>query len=217
MDTRQHSRRRAGRALLVAGCLLAMTAGAAPASASAPAAAPGTPVVAGPATVVLPTEERVGVRWSGGTPLVSQAAGDRTPVTVVRSDGRVYAIPPEAMPYVGGALDLSLFDVAALATAETRGARIPVTVTGTAPVPGVTTTGSSTGYLDGAGAASFGAAARAAVARDPGAARAAGTPVPGLTRLALSGAPTTTVHPDFPMETLTVSLVPPAGQTVVGR
>jgi hypothetical protein len=177
MDTDQYPRHRgAGRALLVAACLLAAATGAAPADASVPTAAPGTPAVAGPATVLLPTGERVGVRWSGGIPLVSQVAGDRTQMTVVRSDGRVYAIPPEAMPYLGDALDLSLFDVAALSAAEARDARIPVSVAATASVPGVTSNGSSTGYLNDVGAASFGAAARAAVARDPGAARAAARP-----------------------------------------
>lgn len=170
-----------------------------------------------PSRVQLPTGERIAVRWAGDTPLVGRMPGDRSPLTVVRAAGRVYAVPVEARPFLGGALDLSLFDVAALAD---RTGPAPVTLTYAGPVrdvPGVRITSRSGSHAAGtvASAADLGAALRAAVRRGPAAARAAGTPVAGLTGVALDVPAARTVTPKYPMRTLTVKLVPPPG-TLLG-
>ncbi|WP_344319530.1 hypothetical protein, partial [Actinocatenispora thailandica] len=201
--------------------------GPAPAGSAATAAA-GTDRAGRAGTVVqLPTGERVRVRRSAGRTRVSRLPGDHSPLSVVTAGGHVYAVPPEARPYLGGALDLSLFDVAALASRghpaaalASRGrpaAALAVSLrfTGTRrAVPGVQVESATRGELR--SPAAFGAALRAAIRRDPAGARAAGTPVPGLRRMALGTATATTVRPHFPMHTLTVRLTPPAGQTVLG-
>ncbi|HEY3507369.1 MAG TPA: hypothetical protein VGN37_31815 [Actinocatenispora sp.] len=185
------------------------------AGAAVASAAPAAPAAhRHPSRVQLPTGERLAVRWVGDTPRVSRLPGDRSPIAVVTSAGRVYAVPAEARPFLGGAVDLSLFDVAALAD---RGGPVPVSLAfaGTArAVPGVRATSGTAGEVT--SPAAFGAALRAAVRRGPADARSAGTPVPGLTRVALAAPAARTVRPNFPMRTLTVRLVLPAGRTVLG-
>lgn len=211
MQTSTRSRR-LGRLVAVAGAV---------ALSASVAGAAGTPVLAaptaatGPDTVLLPTGEHLTVRWAGDRPQLSRQAGDHTRFTTFTAGGRTYAVPAEAMPYLDRTLDRSLFDVAALAAAEKPAGRVPLAVTGDATVPGAHATGTSTGWLDRSGATTFGTALRDRIRRNPAGART-GAAVPGLTRLALAGAPAPgTVHPDYPMYTLTVTLTPPAGQTVL--
>jgi hypothetical protein len=224
METANRSRRWTRLVALAGAAVLSASVGASVAGGAA-----GAPVGAGtagarPATVLLPTGERLTVRWFGDRPRVGRAAGDTTRLTVFTAGDRVYAVPAEAMPYLDRTLDRGLFDVAALGAAErTAGAassattgpvRVPLTVTGSAAVPGLHATGPSTGWLDPTGAAAFGAALRDRIRQDPAGART-GSPVPGLTRLALPGAPAATVRPNYPMETLSITLTPPTGQTVL--
>ncbi|GIL28450.1 hypothetical protein NUM_37040 [Actinocatenispora comari] len=186
----------------------APTAGPARAGSAAASTAAGT-------IVQLPTGERIRVRRTGGLSRVSRLPGDHTPLSVVTAGGHVYAVPPEATPYLGRGLDLSLFDVAALARRGAAALPVTLSFTGTRrAVPGVHADSATRGELR--SPATFGAALRAAIRRDPAGARAAGTPVPGLRRMTLSDVAGAVAEPHFPMHTLTVRLTPPAGSTVLG-
>ncbi|MGA8114228.1 MAG: hypothetical protein WCA46_11245 [Actinocatenispora sp.] len=219
--------------LVAATCAAAMVAGAI-ATAVTPAAAAPARAVAPPAAVaahrhpsrvVLPTGERLSLRWSGDTPTVGRRPGDRQPISTLRVGRHLYAVPPEAMPYIGSTVDRNLFDVTALAAKEgADGAgRIPVSLTFAdipVSVPGVRITSTSgrhaSGHLDRSSAATFGAALRGRQNLDAKGARVAGTPIPGLTRLSLAVPATHTVRPHFPQVTLRVDLTPPEGRTVLG-
>ncbi len=187
---------------------------------SRPVAAPGHP-----SQVVLPTGETLGVRWFGGTPRVSRLPGDRSPISIRTAGSHVYAVPVEAVPYLGSVFDRNLFDVTQLAATEAAdpGWRIPVSLTfagAAVSVPGVRIISRSgphaTGYLDRQSTAAFGAFLRARLRGGPAGARTAGTPVAGLTRLALDAPGAGTVQPAFAQVTLTVRLTPPTGAAVLG-
>jgi hypothetical protein len=78
----------------------------------------------------------------------------------LRAGGHTYAIPAVALPYLGHGLAAGLFDVAALARAESGG-RLAVQVSyhGHRPVlPGIRFTGPGSGYLTAASARAFGGA-----------------------------------------------------------
>jgi len=92
----------------------------------------------------------------------AQGAGPLQALTVGAAS---YAFPRALLPWLGHGLDLSLFDVRALAAAESARGRLPVLLhyRGHRPdLPGVTVTGArggvATGYLTATGAATFGAA-----------------------------------------------------------
>ena len=87
-----------------------------------------------------------------------------TSVAELRVGGQGFVIPLTAVPYLGHGLDLSLFDVGALARAE-QGGRLPVILHYRGrlrAVPGIIVTqvapGTAQGYLTPASAARFGAA-----------------------------------------------------------
>jgi hypothetical protein len=111
----------------------------------------------------LSTESSAGsqcVTFVSEVPRAAAAARLQT----VRVGGTTYAFPAAALPYLGRGLDPSLFDVTALASAESGG-RLPVTVhyaEKLPALPGVTITssapGTAHGYLTQPGAARFGAA-----------------------------------------------------------
>ncbi len=116
------------------------------------------------------------------------------------ANGDHYLVPAVALPYLGRQLDLSLFDVTALANDGIGGAtRIPVTVTfaaGTTPAapPGVTFTSvdgsSASGYLTPTSERSFADALRARIGADVAAGRRPGTSslADGLTGMRLDAA-----------------------------
>lgn len=120
-------------------------------------------------SLFLPDGGRFGVTGSSSQKCVtlisfSPAATTADRIQTIRVGDTTYAFPAAALPYLGHGLDLSLFDVTALASAESGG-RLPVTVhyTGKLPaLPGVTVTsaedGTAQGYLTQAGATRFGAA-----------------------------------------------------------
>ena len=132
------------------------SASAATAAAVKPAAAP----AAGQARsqITLVTGEQVRISSAGGQPAVSvrpamtsqhQAAGNMAVTFSMHGD--IYAVPSEALPYLGSVLDPSLFDVSYLQRAGYAGlATLPVTVTwkntSHSAVPGITaaTTGQKT-------------------------------------------------------------------------
>lgn len=213
------------RRVVASTCALA-TAAALAAAVAAPADArppgPATPVH--PDQVLLPTGERIGLHWSGDTPRIVRLPGQRDRLAVSTAGNHVYAFPPEAMPYLGSALDRNLFDVTALAARQASGAgRVPVSLRfdgAPVDVPGVRVTstsgGHTTGYLDAGSAARFGAALRAGVRDDLAGTRRLGTPVAGLTGMSLRGAADGTANPDFPQVTLTVKLIPPDGGNLLG-
>jgi hypothetical protein len=96
--------------------------------------------------------------------LPAPGTGQATSVAELRAGGQGFVIPQTALPYLGHGLDLSLFDVDALARAE-QGGRLPVTLHYRGllrAVPGIIVTqagaGTAQGYLTPASAAQFGAA-----------------------------------------------------------
>lgn len=138
--------------------------------------------------------------------------------------GDRYVIPADALPYVGQ-LDLSLFDVTALARAG--GDKIPVELSfpaGVAPAapPGITLTSidrnSTTGYLTRESASAFGAALRRQVADDVAAGRRAGSGgLPAVIRLAgASAADQGSVQPNYPLHFLEIALTDLDGRSVNG-
>jgi hypothetical protein len=145
-------------------------------------------------------------------------------------DGDRYVVPADAMPDVGRTLDLSLFDVTALARGGAGDGSVPVTLSFTAGAPpsappGVRLTSVSgstaTGVLTPASAGAF---ARAVHARSlpkglrsvrlsgaPAAARAVKAGA-GTTGAGPTGAGTGTgAHPDFPLHTLQINATGLAG------
>ena len=198
------------RTVLVAALTIAAvqaTTTAAPADPIPPSAPPSTSTH----TVVLPTGERLAVPDRGGQPIVLPGRDGHVPrMTIARSGDAIYAIPDEAAPFVGRALDASLFDTTRLAALP--GGRVPVRVTyanAPVPIPGVTG-----GYLTDARA--FGAALAGRIAADPSTARSASTPFAGVRNIALDVPTAPVVHPNFPMVTLTVHAVMPQDGTVLG-
>jgi Subtilase family len=145
-------------------------------------------------------------------------------VTEVRLDGRLYAIPVAALPFLGRGLDLSLFDTSALP----GGGRLPVRVTylgGVPRLPGITITGAAggvaTGYLTEASAPLFGAALARQLAADHSRGSygtdglfGGGVSV-SLARAALPS-PQSRTLPRFPMHVLTIHGFNVAGKPDTG-
>jgi hypothetical protein len=121
--------------------------------------------------VLLPTGDLVNVRTlangaSSASVLPGGGSGVGHTYIGLTMRGDHYEIPASAVPYLDNGLDLSLFDVTALAAdKDTAASRVEVNVghSGAAPtVPGLTVTGTNasteSGYLDVAGAKAFGTA-----------------------------------------------------------
>ncbi|MGY6653598.1 hypothetical protein ACXIZN_15630 [Amycolatopsis sp. TRM77291] len=114
-------------------------------------------------TVLLVTGDRVEVRGTAGrqTAVVRPREGSTEAfVTQQEKDGSLYVIPSSALPYLGTALDRSLFDVSALAR-DGLTESVPVDITGTAP-------GVVDGKITAATAPAFGAALAAQALADGG-------------------------------------------------
>jgi hypothetical protein len=117
--------------------------------------------------VLLPTGDQVNVRTlaNGATSASILPGGSgvgHTYVGLTLNCDR-YEIPASAVPYLNNGLDLSLFDVTALAANNNATVPIAVDHTGAAPtVPGLSVTATSptaeSGYLDPNSAKEFGAA-----------------------------------------------------------
>ncbi|WP_031522191.1 hypothetical protein [Streptomyces sp. NRRL F-5123] len=158
-------------------------------------------------TVALVTGQRLLVGTTGrhvsGYRMLPQDGPAATLVSFGGGGGDTYAVPADVLPEVGRRLDLSLFDVTALARQSTAGGRTPLDLTfaaGTPPAapPGVrltSVTGSTaTGVLDPGSAAAFGRAVRER--RLP----------PALESVRLGGTGTgTAARPHFPLHTLRIS------------
>ncbi len=189
--------------VVTAGLVAGTTAVAVPA-----AGAPAAP--ASSATVVLPTGQQVIVTQTahgyriGVPPAAQSLPGSR--MTTLVSSGHAYALPEAAGVYLGKVLDPDLFDLAKLRPAAAAGRlAVDLRYTGSRPsIPGLTWTGSSTGYLPlPAGAAAFGKAA--AADRLPA----------NLLHMSLAGDPPV-VQPNFLMQTLTIRGINAAGKKDTG-
>ncbi|MFI9383519.1 hypothetical protein [Kutzneria sp. NPDC052558] len=169
---------------------------------AAPAAA-AQPVQPSMKQVLLPTGDHVIVHTlaSGGTAtsVVPGGQGIGHTYIALTLNGHHYEIPASAVPYLNNGLDLSLFDVTALAAANNAD-KVPVTVSGAAAaVPGLT----AGGYLDANGAKEFGAAVTKQYLADK--AKAVKPALfGGDVRVAAPGA-STPVTPHFPMHTVTLA------------
>jgi hypothetical protein len=185
-------------------------------------AVPAIPAAAAPAParshasltpVLLPTGDQVNVRTlaNGATSAAVLSGGSGVGHTYLglTLNGDHYEVPASAVPYLNNGLDLSMFDVTALAAAHS--AQVPVAVehTGAAPtVPGLTVTGTSptveSGYLNPNGAKEFGAALTKHYLADKAANRR--TPLFGNATISIPGAhraaPAT---PKFVMHTVTIA------------
>jgi len=134
--------------------------------------------------------------------------------------GHLYAVPAVAAPYIGRSLDLSLFDLTALATAERNG-RLPVRVSyvaGARPVvPGLTLTdrNGKTGYFTTASARAFGRALVAQWESDhrPGH-RVTAALFGGVTDIGLDvpETPAKVAGPNYPQVTLNIKVLDPDGK-----
>jgi len=204
-------------------------ASASPVTAVAPAAAKPSaprPVPAGlPRSALLISGDRV---VAGSSIAVIPASGaDRAGADLELSfASRHYVIPSDAVPYLGRGLDMSLFDVGAVAGLE-RGGALPVRISyfGRAPrLPGVTITGASghtaSGYLTAASARVFGAALARQFASDRsrGGYGADGMFADGV-RIGLAGTaapPPAAPRSAYPMHTLTVDGTDSSGHPDTG-
>ena len=155
------------RHLTVTALIVAMAA-----SAALTTAAPTAAVVAAPTaaqmhqagrTIFLVTGEQLAT-GRAGVSVFADGGGSAGQLVELRTGGETIVIPVSAIPYLGHGLDPSLFQLSALARAESGG-RLPVRVryAGSAPtLPGLTVTsagsGMVAGYLTRAGARKFGAA-----------------------------------------------------------
>ena len=146
---------------------VAMAASAALTTAAPTAAAPVVPAAAhmhqAGGSVFLVTGEQVATSRAGVS-VRADGGGSAGQLVELRTGGETTVIPVSAIPYLGRGLGPSLFQLGALARAESSG-RLPVRVryTGPAPtLPGLTVTsagsGMADGYLTRAGARKFGAA-----------------------------------------------------------
>jgi hypothetical protein len=179
---------------------------------------------AGPVSVTLVTGDRI-VESAGGGPVatIPSEADDGPMLSFADPTGDRYVVPSVAAPYAGRQLDLSLFDVSALARARTRDG-IPLELSfaaGSPPVapPGVTLTaasgGTARGYLNVESASRFAAMLRERIGADIAAGRKPGTgPLPGgLARMALA-APTdsSSATPAYPTRVVQLTTVGLTGQ-----
>lgn len=179
-------------------------------SAAAPAAASSH---ASLTPVLLPTGDQVNVRTlaNGATSaaVLPSGAGVGHTYLGLTLNGDHYEIPASAVPYLNNGLDLSMFDVTALAAG--KNAQVPVAVdhTGAAPaVPGLTVTGTSptveSGYLNPNGAKEFGAALTRHYLADKAANRR--TTLFGTATLRTPAAHRATpATPNFTMHTVTIA------------
>jgi hypothetical protein len=203
------------RAVLVAAFAVTCVNAVAPAATSASSPATSAATSAAPSQlsgiVVLPTGERLAVPDRDGQPTVLPDRSGHVPrVTIARSGNAIYAIPDEAAPFFGRALDPNLFDITRLATLPAGQVPVRTAFTGTAvPIPGVTGANVTN-------PSAFGAALARRIAADPATARSASTPFAGVRNITLDRPADTVVHPDFPMVTLTVNAKMPTTGTVLG-
>lgn len=199
-----------------------------------PAGAAGVPApgaaAGAPRQVLLVNGDRVLMGAAGGPEVILPPvrSGGVPSVVALRLAGRAYDIPAAALPFVGRGLDLRLFSVRRLMTAE-RGGRLPVQVSyrNRVPVlPGVTVTrasgGTAEGYLTADSARVFSAALSRLARADHRTGRY-GTDgmFAGGTAVRLAGtAVAEPARPAFTMHTLTVDGTnlagkPDTGDTVV--
>ncbi|UWE07750.1 molybdopterin-binding protein [Actinacidiphila bryophytorum] len=215
MTTRGNGRAASALAVSAAVAAAAALTGGPPATAAPAPTAPQVRPIAPPVskTLTLVTGQRIRVDMAGERVTAYRllpgggAAGALLSFGV--GGGDRYTLPADAMPQIGRGLDLSLFDVTALARQTTQDGRIPVTLdftggaTPTAP-PGVqlTSTSPSTSRSTAAGYLTPAAFAQAV--------REHRLP-PSLASVRLRGAPQAAAHPDFPLHTLQITAAGLAG------
>lgn len=185
-----------------------------PVAAASPASVPARPGPAGGASQVLMLNgDRLIVRPAprgGGLAALIPAPFGKAVITL-HVNGATYDIPADALPYLGRALDPSLFNLAMLERAEPAG-RLPVRLSfagAQRAIPGITVTRSSgraaTGYLTASSARAFGAALYRQFRADHATAGYANSPLFAGVSIALAGAPAAVpATPQFPMHTVSV-------------
>src|SRR6267378_1752511 len=188
-------------------------------AASVPAAA----LSGSPTVLTLITGDRVALSYTtDGRPVVAfnPASGLQTGTgyQTLTFDSHVYVIPFDAAAYVGAPLDLSLFDVTALAAAGYAAAPLALDITASstsAAPPGITMTAPGQGKQEKGDAIHFGRALRAdRRARKQG---TAGSIFAGIDRIAVAGTPARPVPPIGKLYTLTVKAFDRNGQKVFGN
>ncbi len=180
--------------------------------------------LSGPPTVLtLITGDRVALSYTtDGRPVVAfnPANGLQTGAGYQRLTlaSHVYVIPLDAADYLGAPLDLSLFDVTALAAAGYATAPLALDITASstsAALPGITMTAPGKGALAKSDATRFGQALSAdRKARKQG---AASTLFAGVTRVAVAGTAIPPGQPIGKLYTLTVKAFDRNGQQVFGN
>ena len=208
--------------VLAGGAVADIPAGAAVTAGTAVSA--GTAATSGSQPAFVVTGQQV-IKSSAGVSVRPGGPGSDGQLQELRLGDRTYVRPVMAAAYLSRGLDPSLFEVGALARAESGG-RLPVRVSyaGSRPsLPGVTITsahgGTARGYLTLAGARRFGAALRRQFAGDHAdAAYGQDGLFGGGVSVALAGAPAAPhpVRPAYPMHTLTVRGTTLSGQPDTG-
>src|SRR5882672_9467459 len=195
------------------------------AGAQSTSAAPSVPAAAlsGPPTVLtLITGDLVALSYTtDGRPVVAfnPAGGLQTGTgyQTLTFDSHVYVIPFDAAAYLGAPLDLSLFDVTALAAAGYAAAPLALDITASstsAALPGIKMTAPGKARQEKGDAIIFGRALRT----DRGARKqgTAGSIFAGIDRIALAGTPARPA-PIGKLYTLTVKAFDRNGQKVFGN
>src|SRR5882672_2796165 len=192
-------------------------------STSAPTSIPAAALSGPPTVLTLITGDLVALSYTtDGRPVVAfnPASGLQTGTgyQTLTFDSHVYVIPFDAAAYVGAPLDLSLFDVTALAAAGYAAAPLALDITASstsAALPGITMTAPGKARQEKGDAIHFGRALRADRAARKQA--TAGSIFAGIDRIALAGTPARPVPPIGKLYTLTVKAFDRNGQKVFGN
>src|SRR6266436_5610657 len=192
-------------------------------SRSATTSIPAAALSGSPTVLTLITGDRVALSYTtDGRPVVAfnPASGLQTGAgyQTLTLGSHVYVVPLDAAGYLGAPLDLSLFDVTALAAAGFAAAPLALDITASSTsvaLPGITMTAPGKGALAKSDATRFGQALSAdRQARKQG---TAGSIFAGIDRIAVAGTPARPVPPIGKLYTLTVKAFDRNGQRVFGN
>src|SRR6266478_4322085 len=192
-------------------------------STSAATSIPAAALSGAPTVLTLITGDRVALSYTtDGRPVVAfnPASGLQTGTgyQTLTFDSHVYVIPLEAAGYVGAPLDVSLFDVTALAAAGFAAAPLALDITASSTsvaLPGITMTARGKATQAKSDAIRFGRALGAdRQARQQG---TAGSIFAGIDRIAVAGTAVPPGQPIGKLYTLTVKAFDRNGQKVFGN
>jgi len=192
--------------------------GAAPAVVATPA---DTTALTSPGVTII-TGDSIRVDTIGGHRVVTRVpatlTGPGADYQSLSSPTGTYVVPTSAMPYVGGVLDVNLFNITALSKAKAfRTMRVTIGYAGSSvpKVPGVTVTSSSAGvakgYLTPTSSTRFGTALAGQFTTDAKAGFPKRTTLFGATKISPALPPTGQVTPRYPMRTLIMKVTDATG------